>query len=135
MRKVVVVCFLACFLLLITPCVNSIEYQNQKNIITSEIETMDYSSFVKMVKQILKDERRALLRDAIQNVDPEGVICFVLMYLWFWSWVIAGYLPLTFISDIILRFAEKLGCRFATPPSSRFSINSDAPCTSCALKE
>ena len=134
MRKVVFVCFLVCFLLLITPCVNSIEYQNQKNFITSELETMDYSSFVKMMKQIPKDERRVLLRDAIQNIPPEGVICFVLMYLWFWSWVLAGYLPVMFISDIIWKFAEKLGCRFTTP-SSRFSTNTDTPCTSCALEE
>jgi hypothetical protein len=135
MRKVVVICFLSCFLLLISPCVNSIEYQNQKNIITSGIETNDYSSFVKMLKKIQKDKQRALPRDAIQDVHPDGVICFVLMYLWFWSWVLDGYLPLKLITDIIFRFAEKLGCRFANPPSSRFSINYNAPCTSCALED
>ena len=58
---------LAVFLLLITPCVNSIEYKNQKNIIISEIETMDYNSFITMMKQIQKDELRALFKEASQN--------------------------------------------------------------------
>ena len=83
MKKVMIIgCFITGFLLLMIPNVNSIEYQNQKNIITSEIETMDYSSFVKMVKQILKDERRALLMDTIQNVSDEPAICDVLFLLY-----------------------------------------------------
>ena len=79
--KIIIVAgsLLAGFLLLMVPNVNSIEYQNQKNIITSEIETMDYFSFVKMVKQIPKDELRALLKDAVQNLPDDPAICDILL--------------------------------------------------------
>ena len=80
MRKVVIIgSFIAGFLLLMVSNVNSIEYQNQKNIITSEIETLDYPSFVKMMKQIPKDELRALLKDTIQNLSDEPAICDLLL--------------------------------------------------------
>lgn len=80
MRKVVIIgCFLAVFLLLMVPNVNSVEFQNQKNVITSEIEIMDYSSFVKIVKQIPKDELRALLKDTNQNLPDDPAIYDILL--------------------------------------------------------
>jgi hypothetical protein len=112
MRKVMVIgCFIAGFLLMMIPNVNSIEYQNQKNIITSEIEIMDYSSFVKMVKQIPKDELRALLKDTVQNLSDEPAICNLLFLIFIlFSFTIFRVLLFAFL---IYVYAYLIGCEWA----------------------
>jgi hypothetical protein len=112
MRKVMVIgCFIAGFLLLMIPNVNSIEYQNQKNIITSEIEIMDYSSFVKMVKQIPKDELRALLKDTVQNLSDEPAICNLLFLIFIlFSFTIFRVLLFAFL---IYVYAYLIECEWA----------------------
>jgi hypothetical protein len=110
MRKVVIIgCFITSFLLLMIPNVNSIEYQNQKNIITSEIETMDYSSFVKMVKQIPKDELRALLKDTIQNLSDEPAICDLLLFIFLFCLIMVVTIVFALIIYI---YAYLLGCEW-----------------------
>jgi len=69
MRKTITFrCLLAVFLLMMIPTVNAIEYQNQKQLITSKIETMNYASCVKMVKQTLKNESLPILKIIIQII-------------------------------------------------------------------
>jgi hypothetical protein len=110
MRKVVIIgCMIAGFLLLMVPNVNSIEYQNQKNIITSEIETMDYSSFVKIVKQIPKDELRASLKDTIQNLPAEPAICDILLLIFILCLFTFFLVPFAFIIYI---YAYLIGCEW-----------------------
>ena len=122
MRKVMIIgCFIAGFLLLMIPNVNSIEYQNQKNIITSEIETMDYSSFVKMVKQIPKDELRALLKDTVQNLSDEPAICDILFLIFIiFSLTIFRVLLFAFL---IYLYAYLIGCEWAIIIKPSLTIN------------
>jgi len=110
MRKVVIIgCFIAGFLILMVPNVNSIEYQNQKNIITSEIETMDYPSMIKMLKQIPKDELRALLKDTIQNLSNDPAICDILLLIFLLCCITIVLIPFAFIIYI---FAYLQGCEW-----------------------
>lgn len=67
MRKTLLFgCMLAVFLLLMIPNVNAIEYQNQKQLITSKLKTIDYSSFVKTIKNTPKNDWRIILKNIIQ---------------------------------------------------------------------
>jgi len=110
MRKVMIIgCFIAGFLMLMVPNVNSVEFQNQKNIITSEIETMDYSSFVKIVKQIPKDELRALLKDIVQNLPDDPAICNKLFIIFLLCCITIVLIPFALI---IYFLAYVLGCEW-----------------------
>jgi hypothetical protein len=126
MKKIIIGCFLSGFLLLITPCVNSIEYQNQKNLVTSGMGKMDYASFVNMVNQIPKDEWRALLKDKVHNFTGYSMceILFIL-FLVFLILVVTIYL-----AYIVWNMACFLNCDFTGP-----FLKTDAPCTSCAFEE
>ena len=132
--KIIIVAgsLLAGFLLLMVPNVNSIEYQNQKNIITSEIETMDYFSFVKMVKQIPKDELRALLKDTVKNLSNDTAICKILLLIFLFCLIMIVSIPLAFI---IYFFAYIQGCKWVIIIQPSLTINTDSPCSSCALEE
>jgi hypothetical protein len=121
MRNVVIIgCIIAGFLLLMVPNVNSIEYQNQKNIITSEIETMDYFSFVKMVKQIPKDELRALLKDTIQNLPIEPANCDILQLIFILCLFTFFLVPFAFIIYI---YAYLIGCEWTIIINPSLAIN------------
>lgn len=129
MRKTIIVGnILASFLLLMIPNVNSIENQNHKNIMTSEIEAMDYHSFIKMVKQMPKDERRALYKGVIQGSyndpprcdDLENLAALGVMLLIFGIGV--------FILMYAIFFAAILGCDWVQPPT-------DNSCSTCAFEE
>ena len=121
MRNVVIIgCIIAGFLLLMVPNVNSIEFQNQKNIITSEIETMDYSSFVKMVKQIPKDELRALLKDTIQNLSDEPAICHLLLLIFLVCLIMVVSIAFALI---IYVYAWLIGCEWVVIISPSLTTN------------
>ncbi len=126
MKKIIIGCFFAGFLLLITPCVNSIEYQNQKNLVISETEKMDYATFVNMINQIPKDEWRALLKDKIHNfTDSSMCDKLFILFLLFLILVVTIYL-----AYIVWEMAYFLNCDFTGPV-----LNTDAPCLSCAPEE
>jgi hypothetical protein len=120
MRKVLIVgSFLACFLLLMVPNVNSIEFQNQKNIITSEIVTMDHASLVKMVKQMPKNEVKLLLKDARQTVLDDPSICDTLKTLFYFFlllFVITNIVIFEIIFFIFGEFAIRIKCDFVNDP-------------------
>jgi ABC-type phosphate transport system permease subunit len=127
MRKVVIFgSFLAVFLLLMIPNVNSIETLNQKEIISHVQETIDYPSFVKMVKQIPKDEWRALLKDVIQNSPVDTLFCQLLQYIFLILVVTIAGIPLAFL---VYSIAKEYGCEWVS------STNTDNPCSSCELEE
>ena len=143
MRRVVIIgCIIVGFLLLMIPNVNSIEYQNQKNIIISEIETRDYTSFMTMMKQITKDELRALLREAGQNKPDDLFICDFLyncfkycLFLYMFS-----LLPGLLMALIVAAFAKSIGCDWASYPETsslvvRFSTHVTTPCIRCSMEE
>jgi hypothetical protein len=121
MRKVVISgCFIAGFLILIVPNVNSIEFQNQKNIITSEIEIMDYSSFVKNVKQIPKEELRALLKDTFQNLPNNPTICDILLLIFLFCLIMIISIAFALI---IYVYAYLLGCEWTIIIKPSLTIN------------
>ena len=133
MRKVVIIgCFIAGFLILMVPNVNSIEYQNQKNIITSEIETMDYPSMIKMLKQIPKDELRALLKDTVQNLPNNPAICDILLLIFLFCLIMIISIAFALIIYI---YAYLLGCEWTIIIKPSLTINTDSPCSSCALEK
>jgi len=123
---------LAGFLMLMVPNVNSVEFQNQKNIITSEKVTMDYPSFVKMVKQIPKDELRTLLKDAIQNLPDALTICDILLLIFLVCLIMIVSIALALI---IYVYAYLLGCEWTIIIKPSLTINTDSSCSSCALEE
>jgi len=130
MRKVIIFgCCLAGFLLLMVPNVNSIEFQNQKNIITSEMETIDYASFMKIVKQVPKDERRVLRQDIIQNLPNILDICQLLLF-----FCVLFLLISPRIANNILYLASNMECGWAGAPHA-YQQNTNTPCSSCALEE
>jgi hypothetical protein len=121
MQKVVTIgCFIASFLMLMIPNVNSVEFQNQKNIITSKIETIDYSSFVKMVKQIPKDELRALLKNTIQNLPTDPTICDILLFIFLVCLIMIVSIAFTLI---IYVYAYLIGCEWTIIIKPSLTIN------------
>jgi hypothetical protein len=120
------------FLLLMIPNVNSIEFQNQRNIINNVKETMDYPSFVKMVKQIPKDELRALYKDAIRNVSNDTAICKILLLIFLVCLILVVSIAFALI---IYVYAYLLGCEWTIIIKPSLTINTDSPCSSCALEK
>jgi hypothetical protein len=84
MKKIIIFgSILSCFLLLMIPSINAIEYQNQKNIITSEKETIDSPYFVKIVKQLPKVELRTILKNITQILGKVLHVILAALYLLF----------------------------------------------------
>jgi hypothetical protein len=151
MRKIVIFgSILSGFLLLMIPSINAIEYQNQKNIITSEKETIDYPYFVKIVKQIPKDELRTILKNITQILGKVLHIILAALYLLFSTvlhiikatlhllfstvlHIIKAALFLLFSVEIIIIIPFIIWAISSFLPQSYKYNNTNTPCSSRAL--
>ena len=75
-KKMLFGCFIACFVLLMMPNVNSIEIQTQKNNINSKSEGLNYTSFVKAIKNIPKEEYKEITKRIIQDNENDSMFRF-----------------------------------------------------------
>lgn len=117
-KKYVLVAFLAVFLMLSVPLVKSLEFQNQKKIIESEVEALDCDCLVETVEQMAKYQRLALLKNILQkaggNEDNE-TICLLagLLYLIGFVFIIGIIgIPILFLANYL---DKKYDCRIYTP--------------------